>query len=148
MTAVYHVSVCVSCPVISNSLWPHWLTVASVTGYMDRLLCPWGFPKTLEWVAISFSRASSQPKDWTWVSCIVGRFFTMWTTREAQCIIHTNTKYFCFLYYHSSLTTCICFNNIFTLKFHDKANLKCSGTIVNTSNILYWIINKLLDYII
>ena len=27
----------------------------------------------LEWVAISFFRGSSWPRDWTWVSCIVGR---------------------------------------------------------------------------
>ena len=38
----------------------------------------------LEWVAVPFSRGSSQLKDQTWVSCIVGRFFTMWATREAQ----------------------------------------------------------------
>ena len=25
--------------------------------------------RVLEWVAISFSRGSSQPRDWTWVSC-------------------------------------------------------------------------------
>ena len=31
---------------------------------------------TLEWVAIPFSRGSSQPKDRTWVSCITGGFFT------------------------------------------------------------------------
>ena len=29
----------------------------------------------LEWVAISFSRGSSWPRDWTWVSRIVGRCF-------------------------------------------------------------------------
>ena len=29
--------------------------------------------RTLEWVAISFSRVSSQPRDGTQVSCIVGR---------------------------------------------------------------------------
>ena len=28
------------------------------------------------WVAIPFSRVSSPPRDQTWVSCIVGRFFT------------------------------------------------------------------------
>ena len=38
--------------------------------------------RTLEGVAISFSRRSSQPKDWTWVSSIVGRRFTIWATRE------------------------------------------------------------------
>ena len=38
--------------------------------------------RVLEWVAISFSRRSSQPRDWTCVSCIVGRCFTIWATRE------------------------------------------------------------------
>ena len=38
--------------------------------------------RVLEWVAISFSRGSSQPRDRTWVSCIVGRRFTVWATRE------------------------------------------------------------------
>ena len=33
-------------------------------------------PRILEWVAISFSRGSSLGRDWTWVSCIRGRFFT------------------------------------------------------------------------
>ena len=39
--------------------------------------------RLLEWVAISFSRGSSQPRDWTWVSCTAGRLFTVWATREA-----------------------------------------------------------------
>ena len=39
----------------------------------------------LEWVAISFSRRSFWPRDWTQVSCIIGRFFTIWATREAHC---------------------------------------------------------------
>ena len=34
--------------------------------------------RILEWVAIPFSRGSSQPKNWTQVSCIAGRFFTVW----------------------------------------------------------------------
>ena len=38
----------------------------------------------LEWVAIPFSRGSSQPRDQTWISFITGRFFTIWATREAQ----------------------------------------------------------------
>ena len=40
--------------------------------------------RILEWVAISFSRGSSQPRDWTQVSWIAGRFFTVWATREAS----------------------------------------------------------------
>ena len=39
--------------------------------------------RILQWVAISFSREYSQPRDQTWVSCIVGRRFTVWATREA-----------------------------------------------------------------
>ena len=33
--------------------------------------------KVLEWIAIGFSRGSSQPRDGTWVSRIVGRRFTV-----------------------------------------------------------------------
>ena len=43
--------------------------------------------KILKWVAISFSRGSSRPRDQTHISCIsfIGRwiFFYPWTTREA-----------------------------------------------------------------
>ena len=43
------------------------------------------FPaRILEWVAISFSRGSSQPRDQTQVSCITGSFFTNWATREKR----------------------------------------------------------------
>ena len=40
--------------------------------------------RILEWLAISFSRGSSQPRDWTWVSCIAGRLLTGWVRREVQ----------------------------------------------------------------
>ena len=36
----------------------------------------------LEWIAISFSRGSSRPRDQTQVSHIVDRRFTVWATRE------------------------------------------------------------------
>ena len=42
--------------------------------------------RILEWVAISFSRGSSQPRDRTWVSLIGGRRFNLWATREAVII--------------------------------------------------------------
>ena len=38
--------------------------------------------RVLEWGAIAFSRGSSQPRDQTRVSRIVGRHFTIWATRE------------------------------------------------------------------
>ena len=40
--------------------------------------------RVLEWVAISFSRGSSWPRDQTRVSWTSGRFFTIWDTREAH----------------------------------------------------------------
>ena len=40
--------------------------------------------RILEWVTISFSRGSSQPRDQTRVSCTAGRFFTDWATRVVR----------------------------------------------------------------
>ena len=39
--------------------------------------------RMLEWIAVPFSRGSSQPRNWTQVSLIAGRFFTSWATTEA-----------------------------------------------------------------
>ena len=39
--------------------------------------------RILEWVAIPFSRGSSQPWDQTQVSRIAGRFFTVWATGKS-----------------------------------------------------------------
>ena len=38
--------------------------------------------RILEWIAIPFSRAFSQPRDQTQVSCIASEFFTIWATRN------------------------------------------------------------------
>ena len=43
----------------------------------------------LKWVAIPFSRGSSQPRDWTWISCIAGRFLTIWAIRETDIYHYT-----------------------------------------------------------
>ena len=42
-----------------------------------------GSPRILECVSYPFSRESSQPRNWTRVSCIAGGFFTNWAMREA-----------------------------------------------------------------
>ena len=52
------------------------LTGSSIHGILQA--------RTLEWIVIPFSRGSSWPKDWTWVSCMAGRFLTVWATREAH----------------------------------------------------------------
>ena len=40
--------------------------------------------RIVEWIAFPFSRGSSQPRDWTGVSCIADGFFTSWARRETQ----------------------------------------------------------------
>ena len=41
--------------------------------------------RILECIAVPFSRESSWPRGWTQVSCIAGKSFTSWATREAPC---------------------------------------------------------------
>ena len=50
-----------SCPTLCNPM-DYNPPVSSVHGIFQA--------RILEWVAISFSRESSPPRDWTWVSCI------------------------------------------------------------------------------
>ena len=45
--------------------------------------------RILEWVAISFSRESCQPRDQSQVSWIAGRLFTIWATRGSPIPINT-----------------------------------------------------------
>ena len=59
--------------VMSDSLQPH------------GQYSPWALQtRILEWVAVPFSKGSSQLRDQTQVSGIAGGFFTNWATREAQ----------------------------------------------------------------
>ena len=46
----------------------------------------------LEWIAISFSKGSSQPRDQTRVSRIAGGPFIVWATREAHMEQWTGSK--------------------------------------------------------
>ena len=52
-------------------------------------------------VAFPFSRGSLQPRDWTQVSCIAGRFFTSWAT------IHTIYIFIFDGLHCNSLKTCL-----------------------------------------
>ena len=65
-----------NCSFVSDSWWPmdYRLPGFSVYGILQA--------RVLKWVAFSFSRGSSHPRDWSRVSCIIGRCFTIWATRE------------------------------------------------------------------
>ena len=71
---------------------------SSVHGILQARILEWvaiSF-SILEWVAISFSRGSSRPRDWTRVSCIAGRRFTLWATRELKAK-YSSLTYKCWL---------------------------------------------------
>ena len=102
-----------SCSVVSDSLQPHGLhspwnspgqnmrvgscsllqgifpTLGLNSGFLHSRqilyqLSPQASAQILEWVAYPFSSRSFRPRNWTRVSCIAGRFFTSWATREAH----------------------------------------------------------------
>ena len=70
-------------------------TCVHVLSCIQLFATPWTVPcqalavhrsfqaRILEWVAISFSRGFSWPRNWTLHSCIAGRFFMKWATRGA-----------------------------------------------------------------
>ena len=71
-----------------------------------------GSPRTLQWVAYPFSSGSSQPRNWTGVSCIAGRVFTSWATREAHMTFHItallryNSQTYCTFYPFEVYNSC------------------------------------------
>ena len=72
---VFSVLVAQLCPTLCNPMDCS-LPGSSVHGIFQA--------RILEWVAISFSRGSSQSKNQTQVSCIAGRFFTLWATGKVS----------------------------------------------------------------
>ena len=70
----------------SLKIYEHPVTLCDPIGYSLSGSSAHGIlqARILEWVAIPFSRGSSQPRDWNCVSRIAGRFFTLWATGEAD----------------------------------------------------------------
>ena len=65
----------VSAQSVFDSLWLH-------GSWSARLLCSWDFPgKNTGEGSQSLLQG---PRDWTWVSCVAGWFFTVWVTKEAH----------------------------------------------------------------
>ena len=90
-----------------HGLWSPWDSPGQITGVgslsvlqgifptqglnSGLLHCRWilyqlshkGSPRILEWVGWPFSSGSSQPRNWTGVSCFAGGLFASWVSREA-----------------------------------------------------------------
>ena len=108
-------SICCISSVVSNSFQPHglhspWNSPGQNAGVDNHSILQGIFPtqgsnpglrhcrrvrfqlshkgslRILEWVAYPFSSRSSRPRNLTRVSCIAGRFFTSWATREAHIV--------------------------------------------------------------
>ena len=103
----------VSSSVVSDSLRPvDWsLPGSSVHGILQT--------RILEWVAIPFFRGFSQPRHWTWVSCIAGRFFTIWISLHRNKILakwHRKFKnYFLLVNFEGFFCCCCCLKTVFDL---------------------------------
>ena len=83
-----------SCPTLCNPMDCS-LPSSSVHGVFQAIV--------LEWIAISLSSGSSQPRDRTRVSGIVDRRFTVWATREALFIVMLSKAH---LTMHSRMSGC------------------------------------------
>ena len=75
MLAKHESEVAQSCPTLCDPMECS-LLGSSLQGILQA--------RILEWVAISFSRGASQPRDRTQVSHIAGRCFNLWATRVAR----------------------------------------------------------------
>ena len=99
--AIYYLSAS-----LSLSLFLLWVCSQSVKSLsLVRLfVTPWTIahqaPPSMEffrheyWSGLPFPSpgGSSRPRDWTWVSHIAGRRFTIWATRESLWVCNTYTK--------------------------------------------------------
>ena len=89
-TWTWSCSVAQSCPTLCDPM-DYSLPGFSVHGILQA--------RVLEWVAISFSRGSSRPRDWTQVSCIVGRCFYPLSHQGSRAGIFTQSQ--------EALCTCV-----------------------------------------
>ena len=83
LDVVFIVLVAKLCPTLSHPM-DYSLPASSVHGISQA--------RILEWVVISFSRGSSQPRDQTHVSCIDRLVLYCWATREAHLFVYSILK--------------------------------------------------------
>ena len=129
---IIHIEPCVSPSVMSEALYDP--MDSSLPGSsVQRILRA----RTVELVAIPFSRGSSPPRDWTRVSCTAGRFLTIWATREAHRTVNAGIKsifplWSLFLWVFYPKLPCqkilqeSCFHNVRARYFPESYNLNAS----------------------
>ena len=95
--------------------------------------------RILEWVAISFSRGSSQPRYRTWVFSISGRFLTTWAQGKPT-LGHDQRLNKIIFTTEGNLPLCVQVENLLQLcyqnTFWKKRKVKSLSNVVRTQNIL------------
>ena len=91
--------------------------------------------RILKWVSISFSRGSSQSKDWIWVSCISGsllhcRWILYWLSHQGRPIYNIQQ---CWLY----------IGYVLYIKWIKIVNIHTFSYKINTTNIIHYMINTI-----
>ena len=122
----------------------------SPTLHVDSLYClsHQESRRILEWVVYPFSRGTSWPRNWTRVSCIVGRFFSNLATSEASFILFQMKP--CKIYLRvQRLNTAweIMFLPVLLL---EKGWVKGNGRVWNMKNLgvyLFFWMNKSYEYL-
>ena len=103
-----------SCPILCDPKdWS--LPGSSVHGFLQA--------RTMEQTATPFSRASSQYRDWTQVSRIVGGFFTSWATREARAELNW------YAYLGRGLSRKFCIESGWSFRNPSLGGLKSGGSV-------------------
>ena len=103
LTSYFCIPVPIKSSVKCKLKWDKALCVLSHFSYVHSLQ-PWTVArqvplsmifqaKILEWFAISFSRGSSRPRNWTHVSCLAGGFFTTEPSRKHFQVMISSNKY-------------------------------------------------------
>ena len=75
----------------SESEWKS-LSCTTLCNPMDCIVHGILQARILEWVAVPFSRGSSQCRDWTQVSRIAGRFFISWARQTVEVIAKSRVR--------------------------------------------------------
>ena len=84
--------------------------------------------RILEWVAILFTRGSSQPGDWTHIFCTGSRFFTVWATVNRFYLLGAR-----------SWDVCMCSIGSNTLWPHECSSPGSSVHSISLARILEWV---------
>ena len=94
--------------------------------------------KILEWIAMPFSRGSSQPRDQTHVSSTEGRFFTAETSGKSSLICRLSQSPEAKIALSTFLHSCLGFSLYLCLRVDPALSSNQPGSILSTTIVFYF----------